>query len=215
MAGVRLSDLIQALHKDDDMRKLAMGEGAGGATESPVSEQVGSTVEDEKAKVQTRLMELAGLQEEGESAANEDENLNEAQLAPAGEKAVAPGVSQAASAAAPDEMATVLASAIGKMPKDQQKLAWKAVIQKCAAANALGKEDLASKKVASDKEAQAQFDEADAIGRIMAHAFDDETNKIAEKRAAAEKTEEAPAAEKKASAEVTEGDLGFLKEIFG
>jgi ethanolamine utilization cobalamin adenosyltransferase len=213
---VKLSDLIQALHKDDDMRKLAQG-AAGGETESPVSEQVGSTIEDEKAKVQTRLMELAGLQEEGESAANDDENLNEAQKAPAGEKAVAPGVSPAASAAAPEEMATVLASAIGKMPKDQQKLAWKAVIQKCAAANVLGKGDLAGEKKAekdAEKVAQEQVAEADAIGRIMARAFHDETTKIAAEIEAAAKAE-APAAEKKAAAEVTDGDLAFLKEIFG
>lgn len=211
--SVKLSDLIQALHKDDDMRKLAMGE-TGGDTESPVSEQIGSTVEDEKAKVQTRLMELAGLQQEGESAGNDDEELNEAQKAPAGEKALLGGpatmVDPSASAAAPDEMATVLASAIGKMPKAQQKLAWTAVIKKCASVNMVSEADLApEKRAAAEKVAQEQFAEADATGRVMARAFHDECNKIASEQP----TEEKVASE--SVTEVTEGDLSFLKDILG
>ena len=163
------------------------------------------------AKVTTKLMELAGLQAEGASASKADENLNEAEKAPAGEKAVAPGVSPAASAAAPEEMATVLASAIGKLSKDQQKVAWTAVIKKCAAANVVDVNGLASEKVAQD-----QFAEADAIGRVMAHAFHDETQKIAAKVASEETPPPAAApAAPAAAAEVTEDDLAFLQQIVG
>jgi len=213
--GVKLSDIIAALHDQDDMKKLAEDAGAaapaggGSATESPVSAQVGETIEDEKAKIQTKLMELAGLQEESVSAAKPQEELNTAQEAPAGEKVAPDDVNPAASASAPEEMATVVASVLSKMQPEPRKLACVKIVEKIASIGGLKKEDI-------DKMASAKFQEAEAIGRIMARSYHDEMQKIAAEVSEGETPEEP--AEKKASgeapaAEITAEDLKLLESL--
>lgn len=216
--GVKLSEIIQALHQDDDMRKLAgdkVAEGeeaGGGATESPVSEQIGSSIEDEKAKIQTKLMELAGQQVAAESAGKATEQLNAVQGAPAGERIQPPGDTEGESSAT--EVAEVLASVLGGMQPEQRKIACKAVITKIAQLNVLAMDDLKDVKTA-----EARFNEYDAAGRIMARAYHDECTKIA---ASLKKDAAAPAAEKvaaeKDAAEAPADDLSadevtLLKEL--
>jgi len=187
---VKLSEIIEGLNKDDDFRKLAEdagvspaavaggGAGAGGGnttTETPDSEMVGDTVEDEKEKIQTKLMELAGLQSESISAAKTEETLNTAQKAPAGEAAQPAGtaVNPGASAEA-DEVAEVVASTLGGMKPDLRKTASIKIVEKIAQMGALAVDDLKDVKVAS-----ARADEYDAAGRLMARAYHDEHQKIA------------------------------------
>ncbi len=182
---IKLSEIIDGLHQDDDFRKLSEGTpAAGGAgadtkTEVPVADMVGDTVEDEKAKIQTRLTELAGGQNEAISAAKTEETLNTAQKAPAGEAAqpTAVQVSPAASAEA-SEVAEVVASALGGMQPEVRKIATVKIIEKIASMNAVTLDDLKDVKVA-----EARANEYDAAGRIMARSYHDETNKLAEKRA--------------------------------
>lgn len=181
---IKLSEIIDGLNQDDDFRKLAEGTPAAGAgadtkTEVPVDEMVGDTVEDEKAKIQTRLTELAGGQVSAISAGKSEETLNTAQKAPAGEAAQPAGVqvSPAASAEA-DEVAEVVASALGGMQPETRKVATVKIIEKIAAMGAVSMDDLKDVKVA-----EARADEYDAAGRIMARSYHDETNKLAEARA--------------------------------
>jgi hypothetical protein len=190
---VKLSEILDGLKGDSEIKKLAQdagvapAEGAAAETQSEDSRMVGDTVEDEKEKIQTKLMELAGLQSESASAANADEALNVAQEAPAGEIASPADISEAG------EVAEVVASALGGMKPEIRKQASIAIVQKIAQMSALSVDDLKDIKVAS-----ARAGEYDAAGRIMARAYHDEINKLAAVRAkkaaeaAGEEGEETP-----------------------
>jgi len=214
MSVVKLSEVIGALHQDDQLRKLAEessvgAENAGGGktkTQSPDGEMVGETIEDEKHQIQTKLMELAGLTNEGISAAKTEEQLNVAQKTPAGEKATStsPAVSETAKAASALEIADVVGGVLGKMKAEHRKEACKKIVEKIASLNVLSMEDTADIKVA-----EAKFAEYDAAGRIMARSYYDEMGKLAE--AAVE-------AEKKAAAEtgtsiLSESEVKLIDEL--
>jgi len=239
MPGVKLSDIINALHQDDEMRKLATdaatvpnAPGGNTQTQDETPRMVGESVEDEKAKIQNKLMEMAGLQQEQGSAAKTDETLNVAQTAPVGEAAqpTAVAVNPAASAAAAPSVAPAapatavtpgqhaaantkaaaiadtVAAALSKQDEETRKEACKGIISKIAQMNALSLDDIKDEKVAS-----AKFAEYDAAGRIMARAYHDEINKLAAEAVNSE--EGTPAAEETPSTELSNEDKSLIEEL--
>lgn len=218
---IKLSDVIAALHQDDEMKKLAQAAGvapagaaagAGTTTETPDSEMVGETIQDEKAKIQTRLMELAGTEEESISAAKPEETLNVSQQAPAGEK-LKP-VEEAAAQVAPEakQAADVIGEALAGMEPAIRKQACLEIIGKISQLNALSLDDLSGKE--GEKVAKAKFEEYDTAGRIMARGYHDEMQKIAaEIEAEGGKAE--PAGEKDSEVELTAEDIEILEAIEG
>ena len=217
---VMLSDVIRALSQDDEMQKLAQGAGlapAGGAaagadttTETPDSEMVGETIEDEKEKIQTKLMELAGTENEAISAGKGEETLNAAQQAPAGEK-LKP-VEEAAAQVAPQakQAADVIGEALAGMEPAIRKQACLEIISKISQMNALSLDDLSGKE--GEKVAKAKFAEYDTAGRIMARGYHDECQKIAAELEA-EGGETEPAGKKASEGELTAEDLKTLEAI--
>ena len=180
--SVKLSEVLAGLRDDADMKKIAEG------TESPLPALMGDTVADEKAKIQTQLLEAAGMQEEAAADAAAIP-LNETIKATAGEKVSPPEI-------AASEMGEVVAAAITKLPAGERKVACKKIIEKIASMNVLSSDDVKDVKTASAQWAQRH----DVAGRIMARAYHDEINKLA--TAAVEKeAADAAAAEKKAEAE--------------
>lgn len=219
---VKLTDIVDALSQDDEMKKLAAGAGltpAGGAsagaettTQTPDSEMVGETIEDEKAKIQTKLMELAGTENEAISAGKGEETLNASQQAPAGEK-LKP-VEEAAAAVAPQakQAAEVIGEALQGMEPAIRKQACLEIISKISQMNALSLEDLSGKE--GEKVAKAKFEEYDTAGRIMARGYHDECQKIATEIEAEDgKTE--PAVEQASDGELTAEEIKILEAIEG
>lgn len=187
MNRVTLSQVIGAMHDDDDLKKLAEST----STESPVAEQVGTSTEDQKAKIQTKLMELAGQ----ETAARSDAvavPLNVIANPPAGEKVTPQAVKVSDGA----EMSEVVASAMEKLDPEQRKIAATGIIEKIAAMNVFTTSEADALKTAGDK-----FKEDEVRGRIQARGFHDEINKLAEldRKALEKAAEEAAKAEKAAA----------------
>lgn len=187
MNRVKLSSVIDALLQDDDMKKIAEST----TTESPISEQVGGSTEDQKAKIQTRLMEVAGKQTDAASDAVAVP-LNLIQNPPAGEKASPKAVTVSDGAA----MSEVVASAMEKLEPEQRKIAAQGIIEKIAAMGVFSVDEAAALKVAGDK-----FKDDEMRGRIQARAFHDEINKLAEadQKAIEKAAAEAAKAEKAAA----------------
>jgi hypothetical protein len=194
MGGVKLSDVIEVLHKDEEMKKLAQeagimpGGGTKVTTETPDSEMVGESVEDEKAKIQTKLMELAGTETEAVSSSKVEESLNVANKAPAGEKikpveeatADAAGMPKASPAS---EVTEVVASALGKMKPEVRKEACKGIIKKMAEAKMLTLDELEKVEPGTEKTGGMSGEDWETAGRLMARGYVDEMNKMAEEAA--------------------------------
>lgn len=208
--SIKLSDVIQALHKDDELSKIAAVGGPTNAA-SEVARVIGSSKEDQKAQIATKMMELAGGETEGASRAT-TLPLNAHQQAPAGSKVTPEGVHTASA----QEMGDVVGEALSKLENDEErKLASKKIIEKIAALGIFqaaeelkdvkGSEKKAEPKVEPKAETKtASETDWDAAGRLMARGYHAEILKLAEedcaKIEAAEKTEK-EAAEKATKAE--------------
>lgn len=214
---IKLSDVIEALHKDEDLSKIASVGGPTNAA-SEVTRTTGSSKEDQKAQIATKMMELAGAETAASGAAT-TVPLNLHQQAPAGEK-VKPEAVHTASA---QEIGEIVGDAIEKLENDEErKLASKLIIEKIAALGIFtkvadlkdvkGAEKKAESKVEAKVEAKvetkvASTDDWDAAGRLMARGYHDEIKKLAEADCvaieAAEKAEKEAAEKAKAPAEKT------------
>lgn len=189
---IRLSEVLEGLRADDDMRKIAA---VGGPTEmsSEIARTQGGTKEDQKAQIATKLMEIAGAQVASAAAAG-SVPTNIVQQPPAGEK-VTPGSVHVASA---NEVGDVVGLALEKLDEEGRKVASKLIIEKIAAMGVW--KDASEIKV--EKTAAKVGEDYEMAGRLMARGYHDELSKLAEADVKAIEESEKAATEKAATEKV-------------
>jgi hypothetical protein len=203
--GVLLSEILDAVNRDEDLRKLASqrageetkeasvlpGEQGMATSMSPAPESgddavLGGSEEDKKVQLRDQLAEVAGAQQTATSMANPEEELNTDNKPQGGAIEVMPPAAPPQMGGA--ELAAAVEGAVGEMPMEEQKAAAAMVIEKLSSYFVEEYEE-AEKQAAAEleyeleKEAEEEAiklaSEWDALGRIAARAYYDELSKLA------------------------------------